>query len=338
MEAAARIPSQAARIFGSLYETLLVLNPATLEYEPAIAEKWSISEDKKTFTFYIDKAARWSDGNAITAQDVKWTYDAIMDPNNLTGVHKLAMERFFPPVVVDKYTVRFTYGFIYNLMTFAIDRKKTRQIMVGNIKIGGMAPVSVQSMTNTFTQDVAATVSQIKRLEIAGCEIVRVAVPDKEAATAIAHIKQQVSIPLIADIHFDYRLALASAQAGADGLRLNPGNIGGAKKVKAIVDCAKEYQIPIRIGVNSGSLEKDILKKYKGVSPEAMVESAIRQIESLQSHDFHAIKVSLKASDVHRTVEAYRLLSARTDLPLHVGVTRVEGHRLEHPAAAADHA
>jgi (E)-4-hydroxy-3-methylbut-2-enyl-diphosphate synthase len=210
-------------------------------------------------------------------------------------------------------------------MTFAIDRKKTRQIMVGNVKIGGKAPVSVQSMTNTFTQDVAATVSQIKRLEVAGCEIVRVAVPDKEAATAIAHIKQQVSIPLIADIHFDYRLALASAQAGADGLRFNPGNIGGAKKVKAIVDCAKEYQIPIRIGVNSGSLEKDILKKYKGVSPEAMVESAIRQIESLKSHDFHAIKVSLKASDVHRTVEAYRLLSARTDLPLHVGVTEAGG-------------
>jgi (E)-4-hydroxy-3-methylbut-2-enyl-diphosphate synthase len=184
-------------------------------------------------------------------------------------------------------------------MTFAIDRKKTRQIMVGNVKIGGKAPVSVQSMTNTFTQDVAATVSQIKRLEVAGCEIVRVAVPDKEAATAIAHIK--------------------------DGLRFNPGNIGGAKKVKAIVDCAKEYQIPIRIGVNSGSLEKDILKKYKGVSPEAMVESAIRQIESLKSHDFHAIKVSLKASDVHRTVEAYRLLSARTDLPLHVGVTEAGG-------------
>jgi (E)-4-hydroxy-3-methylbut-2-enyl-diphosphate synthase len=210
-------------------------------------------------------------------------------------------------------------------MAFVIDRKKTRQIMVGDVKIGGMAPVVVQSMTNTFTQDVAATVSQIKRLEVAGCEIVRVAVPDKEAAEAISRIQQQISIPLIADIHFDYRLALTSARAGADGLRLNPGNIGGPEKVKAVVDCAKEHQIPIRIGVNSGSLEKDILKKYDGVSPEAMVESAMRHIEVLKSHDFHSIKVSLKASDVQRTVEAYRLLSTKTDLPLHVGVTEAGG-------------
>ena len=202
-----------------------------------------------------------------------------------------------------------------------IKRKKTRQIMVGKVKIGGMAPVTVQSMTNTFTHDVAATVSQIKRLEKAGCEIVRVAVPNKEAAEAISAIKDKISIPLIADIHFDYSLAIASTMAGADGLRLNPGNIGGAKKIKAVVDCAKEFNIPIRIGVNSGSLEKDILKKYKGVTAEGMVESALRHIELLTSYDFYDIKLSIKASDVLRSVEAYRLLSSKTDFPLHVGIT-----------------
>ncbi len=210
-------------------------------------------------------------------------------------------------------------------MAFDIKRKKTRQISVGNVKVGGLAPVAVQSMTNTYTQDIAATVSQIKRLESAGCEIVRVAVPDQEAAAAISGIKEKIEIPLIADIHFDHRLAIASVRAGADGLRINPGNIGNKKKVKAVVDCAKEYNIPIRIGVNSGSLEKDILKKYKGVTAEAMVESAIRHIELLQSLDFHTIKISLKASDVPRTVEAYRLLSERSDLPLHVGVTEAGG-------------
>ncbi|MDL1964096.1 MAG: flavodoxin-dependent (E)-4-hydroxy-3-methylbut-2-enyl-diphosphate synthase [Deltaproteobacteria bacterium] len=206
-------------------------------------------------------------------------------------------------------------------MPFTIDRKKTRQIKVGEVKIGGGAPVAVQSMTNTFTQDIASTVSQIRRLEKAGCEIIRVAVPDKEAAHAIASIKEKISIPVIADIHFDFRLALAAARAGADGLRINPGNIGSVKKVKAVVECAKEVNIPIRIGVNSGSLEKDILKKYNGAGAEAMVESAVRHIELLRALDFHQIKVSIKASDVHRTVEAYRLLSSKTDLPLHVGVT-----------------
>jgi (E)-4-hydroxy-3-methylbut-2-enyl-diphosphate synthase len=176
-------------------------------------------------------------------------------------------------------------------------------------------------MTNTFTQDIASTVSQIRRLEKAGCEIIRMAVPDEEAADAISSIKKKISIPVIADIHFDYRLAIASARAGADGLRINPGNIGSVKKVKAVVECAKEVNIPIRIGVNSGSLEKDILKKYNGASAEAMVESAVRHIELLKSLDFHQIKVSIKASDVHRTVEAYRLLSSKTNLPLHVGVT-----------------
>jgi (E)-4-hydroxy-3-methylbut-2-enyl-diphosphate synthase len=176
-------------------------------------------------------------------------------------------------------------------------------------------------MTNTPTQDVAATVSQIERLTQAGCEIVRVAVPDAEAAEAIAVIKKKVSIPLIADIHFDYRLAIASARAGADGLRLNPGNIGGRAKVKAVADCARDLNVSIRIGVNAGSLEKDLLKKYQGVTPEAMVESALRHIELLKSLDFHQMKISLKASDVERTVAAYQLLAAETDLPFHIGVT-----------------
>ncbi len=197
--------------------------------------------------------------------------------------------------------------------------------MIGDVKVGGLAPITVQSMTNTYTQDVSATVSQIKRLEAAGCEIVRVAVPDQEAATAISRIKEKIDIPLIADIHFNHRLAIASARAGADGLRINPGNIGSEKKVKAVVDCAKEYNIPIRIGVNSGSLEKKILKKYNGVTAEAMVESALRNIELLETLDFHSIKVSLKASDVPRTVEAYRLLSKKSDRPLHVGVTEAGG-------------
>ncbi|MDP2862388.1 MAG: flavodoxin-dependent (E)-4-hydroxy-3-methylbut-2-enyl-diphosphate synthase [Desulfobacterales bacterium] len=206
-------------------------------------------------------------------------------------------------------------------MPFSIQRKKTRQISVGKVKVGGMAPIAVQSMTNTFTCDIEATAAQIRRLEEAGCEIVRVAVPDMESARAISSIKKQISIPLIADIHFDYRLAVASAKAGADGLRLNPGNIGGKVKVQKVVDCAKEHKVPVRIGVNAGSLEKDLLKKYAGATPEAMVESAMRNIDILRSLDFHEIKVSIKASDVFRTVEAYRLISQKTDIPLHVGVT-----------------
>jgi (E)-4-hydroxy-3-methylbut-2-enyl-diphosphate synthase len=206
-------------------------------------------------------------------------------------------------------------------MPYINQRKKTRQIMVGNVPIGAGAPVAVQSMTNTPTADVNATVSQIERLQNAGCEIIRVAVPDMEAADAIAPIKARISIPLIADIHFDHRLAIASARAGADALRINPGNIGSAQKVKAVVDCARDLGISIRIGVNSGSLEKDILEKYDGVTADAMVESALRNVDLLKSFDFDQIKVSLKASDVARTVEAYRHLSAQSDLPLHVGVT-----------------
>jgi len=206
-------------------------------------------------------------------------------------------------------------------MSFLIDRRNTRQIQIGAVKVGGLAPVVIQSMTNTQTQDVSATVSQIIRMEQAGCEIVRVAVPDQEAAAAIASIKQQISIPIIADIHFDYRLAISSMKAGADGLRINPGNIGSVKKVKAVVDCAKSFDIPIRVGVNSGSLEKDIIIKHKGVSSEAMVESALRHIELMDSFDFGNIKISIKSSDVQRTIDAYRRLSSKTDFPLHVGVT-----------------
>ena len=176
-------------------------------------------------------------------------------------------------------------------------------------------------MANTPTQDVDATVAQIERLTAAGCEIVRVAVPDEAAAEAIAAIKARIRIPLVADIHFDHKLALAAARSGADGLRINPGNIGGSKKVQAVVDCARDLGLPIRIGVNSGSLEKELLKKYGGVSAEAMVESALRHVGLLEKAGFGQIKISIKASDVHRTVEAYRLLSRRTDYPLHVGIT-----------------
>ena len=210
-------------------------------------------------------------------------------------------------------------------MSFTIKRKKTRRITVGGVSIGGNAPIAVQSMTNTLTPNVAATVVQIKRLEAAGCEIVRAAVPDEKAAAAIARIKSQITIPLIADVHFDHRLAIAAIRAGADGLRINPGNIGGRKKVKAVVDCAEEYGVPIRIGVNAGSLEKDLLKKYKGVTAEGMVESALRHIENVAALGFERMKISIKASDVHRTVEAYRLLSEQTDFPLHVGVTEAGG-------------
>lgn len=210
-------------------------------------------------------------------------------------------------------------------MPFEIKRRKTRQIKVGDVKVGGDAPISVQSMTNTMTQDVQATVAQIKRLEAAGCEIVRVAVPDEAAAEAIESIKEQISVPVIADIHFDHRLAIASVRAGADGLRINPGNIGSRKNIKAVVDCAEDRGIPIRIGINSGSLEKDLLKKYNGVTAEGMVESALRHIDLMRTFKFDQLKVSIKASDVKRTVEAYRLLSERCDLPLHVGVTEAGG-------------
>jgi len=203
----------------------------------------------------------------------------------------------------------------------ATHRRHSIPIQVGSVTVGGGAPIAVQSMTNTPTQDVQATVAQIKRLEEAGCEIVRVAVPDQTAADAIKAIKAGISIPLIADIHFDHRLAIRAAHAGADGLRLNPGNIGGRDKVRAVVRCAQDHGLPIRIGVNAGSLEKDLLDRHGGATPAAMVESALRHVALLEDLDFRMIKVSLKASDVGRTLAAYRLLAARTDLPLHVGVT-----------------
>jgi (E)-4-hydroxy-3-methylbut-2-enyl-diphosphate synthase len=209
-------------------------------------------------------------------------------------------------------------------MSIVQGRRNTRQISIGDVKIGSKAPITVQSMTNTQTQDVKATVAQIHSLEKAGCEIIRVAVPDMEAAGAIKKIKPQINIPLIADIHFDYRLALASAKAGADALRINPGNIGQAHKIKAVVDCATDYGISIRIGVNAGSLEKEIEHRL-GTTSEAMVESAIKNIAILEDLDFYNIKVSLKASDVGRTVEAYRLLADKTDVPFHVGVTEAGG-------------
>jgi (E)-4-hydroxy-3-methylbut-2-enyl-diphosphate synthase len=200
-------------------------------------------------------------------------------------------------------------------------RRKTRQIFVGNVSIGGDAPVSVQSMTNTPTADVAATVEQIERLTSAGCEIVRVAVPDLEAANAITAIRKRIAIPLVADIHFDHQLALAAAENGADGLRLNPGNIGSRKNIAAVVRAADASGIPIRIGVNAGSLDKDLLAEHQGAVPEAMVESALRQVSLLEDLGFQRVKVSLKASDIHRTIAAYRLFASRSDLPLHVGVT-----------------
>jgi (E)-4-hydroxy-3-methylbut-2-enyl-diphosphate synthase len=210
-------------------------------------------------------------------------------------------------------------------MPFEINRKKTRQIQVGNVAVGGSAPISVQSMTNTLTSDVSATVSQILQLQDAGCEIVRVAVPDSAAAKAISKIKPQVTLPVIADIHFDYRLAIAAARAGADALRINPGNIGQRSKVKAVVDCARDHGIAIRIGVNSGSLEKKLLKKYQGATAEAMVASVMGHLDLMGSLDFDQIKVSLKASDVARTIEAYRLFSQASDVALHVGVTEAGG-------------
>lgn len=210
-------------------------------------------------------------------------------------------------------------------MAFVNRRRRSRQIRVGDVAVGGDAPITVQSMTNTPTGDVAATVAQIRRLEAAGCEIVRVAVPDETAAAAIGEIRRDISIPLIADIHFDHRLALKAAREGADGLRLNPGNIGGPGNVRAVVDCAKDLGLPIRIGVNAGSLEKKLLEKYGGATPEGMVESALEHVAILEDLGFENIKISLKASDVARTVEAYRLLARKTDYPLHVGVTEAGG-------------
>lgn len=203
-----------------------------------------------------------------------------------------------------------------------IKRKKTKKIKIGNLRIGGNAPIVVQSMANTDTRDVKKTVEQIKNLELAGCEMVRVAVPDMAAAKALGAIKKKINMPLAADIHYSADLALESIKQGADKLRINPGNIGDEKKIKEVVMAAKKNKIPIRIGVNAGSLEKDLLKKYKGkATAGAMVESAMRHIKILEKYDFSDILISLKASDIERTVEAYRLLARKVDYPLHIGVT-----------------
>lgn len=195
-----------------------------------------------------------------------------------------------------------------------------KQIIVGGVKVGGGAAVSVQSMTNTKTEDAQATIAQIKELEAAGCDIVRCAVPNMEAAHAIAEIKKGISIPLVADIHFDYKLAIEAAAAGADKIRINPGNIGGEDRVKAVVKACRERNLPIRIGVNGGSLEKELLAKY-GLTARAMLESAMGHVRLLNKFDFDDICISVKASNVKLTLEAYRLLAQETDYPLHLGVT-----------------
>ena len=204
----------------------------------------------------------------------------------------------------------------------------TRQIFVGGVPMGGGAPVTIQSMTNTRTDDVAATVAQIRRLAAAGCQIVRVAVPDLAAAKAVGAIKEQIDIPLVVDIHFDYKLALECVAAGCDKVRINPGNIGGEDRVRQVADACRQKGIPIRIGVNGGSLEKPILAKYGGVTPEALVESAFGHIRLLEKFDFTDICVSLKSSSVPVTMAAYRLMSEKSDYPLHLGVTETGTPRM----------
>lgn len=204
----------------------------------------------------------------------------------------------------------------------------TKQIMVGGVPVGGGAPVTIQSMCNTRTDDVEATASQILRLEAAGCQIVRVAVPDMAAARAVGAIRERIHIPLVVDIHFDYKLALECVAAGCDKVRINPGNIGGEDRVKAVADACRGRGIPIRIGVNGGSLEKPLLAKYGGVTPEALVESAFGHIELLHKFDFDDICVSLKSSSVPVTVGAYRLMSEKSNYPLHLGVTETGTPRM----------
>jgi (E)-4-hydroxy-3-methylbut-2-enyl-diphosphate synthase len=200
-------------------------------------------------------------------------------------------------------------------------QRNSRRINIGGVSVGGGAPVTVQSMTKTDTRDVSATVAQIKSLEKAGCDIVRLAVPDMDAALALGKIKKQTKIPIVSDIHFDYRLALEAVRQGVDGMRINPGNIGAKYRIKAVVDAVRERGIPIRIGVNSGSLEKDILKRHGSPTPEALAESALRHVSILEDLDFRDIKISVKSTDVRKMIAAYRILAEKTDYPLHLGVT-----------------
>ncbi|MDH3354679.1 MAG: flavodoxin-dependent (E)-4-hydroxy-3-methylbut-2-enyl-diphosphate synthase [Chromatiales bacterium] len=208
-----------------------------------------------------------------------------------------------------------------------IVRRKSRQIMVGSVPVGGDAPITVQSMTNTETCDVDATVAQIRRLESVGADIVRVSVPSMEAAEAFAKIREQVNVPLVSDIHFDHRIALKVLELGVDCLRINPGNIGKDERVRSVVEAARDHNVPIRIGVNAGSLEKEIQKKYGEPTPAAMVESAMRHIDILDRLNFQNFKISLKASDVFMTVAAYRELAGQIEQPLHLGITEAGGFR-----------
>lgn len=200
-------------------------------------------------------------------------------------------------------------------------REHTRKIAIGNRVIGGGNPVLIQSMTNTRTEDVEATVEQIQRLEVAGCEVIRCTVPTPEAAQAIKEIKRQISIPLVADIHFDYKMAIAAMENGADKIRINPGNIGGQDKVAAVVAVAKERNIPIRVGVNSGSLERELVEKYHGVTAEGIVESALDKVHMIEQLGYENLVISIKSSDVLMCVKAHELLADKTDYPLHVGIT-----------------
>lgn len=200
-------------------------------------------------------------------------------------------------------------------------RNQTKVIQIGNVKIGGGHPVAIQSMTNTKTEDVEATVKQILALEKAGCDIVRCTVPTQEAANALKEIKKQIHIPLVADIHFNYMLAIEAMKHGADKIRINPGNIGGEENIQKVVETAKEYHVPIRVGVNSGSLEKPLVEKYNGVTAEGLVESALDKVSMLEKFDFHDIVVSIKSSDVLMCAKAYQLVADKIDYPLHVGIT-----------------
>ena len=202
-----------------------------------------------------------------------------------------------------------------------IERKQTREVKIGSVAIGGNNPIAIQSMTNTETSDVEATVAQILRLEKAGCEIIRSTANTEAAADAFSEIKKRIHIPIVADIHFDYKLAIRAMEHGADKIRINPGNIGGQENLKKVVEAAKKYQVPIRVGVNSGSLEKPLVEKYGGVTAEGIVESALDKVRMLEELDFHDIVISIKSSDVPMSVETHRLVSQQTDYPLHVGIT-----------------
>ena len=200
-------------------------------------------------------------------------------------------------------------------------RDRTKVVAIGNVKIGGGNPIAIQSMTNTRTDDVAATVAQILQLEKAGCDIVRCTVPDESCAKALSEIKKQIHIPVVADIHFNYRMAIAAMENGADKIRINPGNIGGEDKIRAVVSCAKERNIPIRVGVNSGSLEKELVEKYGGVTPEGLVESALDKVAMVENCGYDQIVISIKSSDVLTCARAHELLAEQTNYPLHIGIT-----------------